>query len=130
MQLDEFYKSDYLEHLRVGGDDGDRSAGDGFVRADYIHFSFLRLRLIRGERNCDKSSMLLSTVYKSVEAPPGDCLFQALINTFAHRKHRPMNLDIPELREICEIPSGGVSLDLMDEIEERLSWGAGLTKAG
>ena len=42
--LNEFYTKDYEDHLNSAQANRDE-ARNGFVRADYIHLSFLRLRI-------------------------------------------------------------------------------------
>ena len=70
------YRSEYEAFLNDGGE----GAQSGCVDPDYMHFAFLRKRLHRREPIDDAAGYLLKHVYRSVEAPPGDCILQRIID--------------------------------------------------
>ena len=120
VMLDESY-DEMADEQRA---EGVQDARSGKVRPDYLHLSFLTMRYNRNERNGDKGKWLRETVYGCIDAGPGDCEFQAMLDSFGSRKKLPLNLAIEDMRTMCEIPDGGVSLIQMDDIEKKLRWGA------
>ena len=77
----EHYESAYLEHLRseqvnAGG------ARDGYLRPDFLHLSFLRMRFDEDEKSGSKCSSLLQDRLIPNNAHRGDCVFQLMIDTF------------------------------------------------
>ena len=100
--LRELYNNAADDHRAAG----DENAASGYTRVDYLHVRFLSLRLARAEVNGSKRDYLASQVYKSVEAPPGDCVFQLIHDTFAKGRHCPLRLTVPEILARCGILEG------------------------
>ena len=75
--LQETYDNDADEHRRQG----EETASSGYVRPDYLHLRFLTLRLDRAVQNGSKRDYLVSQVFDSVTASPGDCVFQLIHDT-------------------------------------------------
>ena len=65
---------------------------------EYLHVRFLSFRVARAEMTGGKRDYLVSQVYKSVEAPPGDCVLQLF-----QRSNRPLRLAVREIRVRCVI---------------------------
>ncbi len=67
------------------------------------------------------SHILLERLLTQNDAPPGDCVFQAMVDQFA-KQTPPISDTIQQIREKCGHLHGGVSMDDLTKIEEAYSW--------
>ena len=130
--LNEFYTKDYEDHLNSAQANRDE-AKNGFVRADYIHLSFLRLRLDNAApmRGGGKWKQLCKDNLYSLDEKNSnvDCVFMAMQQQFG-MPEQGKRVQVPPIRDsIAQIrqksgvpPSGGISLDDLSIIEENYSW--------
>ena len=90
-------------------------------------------------QNGDATGYLLKNIYRSVKAPPGDCILQLIIDNFGETfnakgeqtRRCPLNMDAAQIRHTCGLePTGGVSLDDLQQIERNLVWGSSKTARG
>tara|TARA_Y100001963_G_scaffold154732_1_gene244166 strand:- start:726 stop:4754 length:4029 start_codon:yes stop_codon:yes gene_type:complete len=95
-----------------------------YQRPNNLIFQAWGLRIDPDEAIGDKQSWLFTSVLHQNDAPPGDCVLQALLDQFAPNTHRkyPIAESPQEIREICRLGPGGISLQGMGTIEERFQY--------
>ena len=98
--LNEFYTKDYEEHLN-SAQANRNEARNGFVRADYIHLSFLRLRLDNAEpmEGGRWKQLCFDNLYQLDEqSSKGDCVFVAMLQQFG-KPEKGKRIQVPPIRD-------------------------------
>ena len=107
--LKEYYEAEYLEHTLSNQDDV--GAGNGYLRPDYLMFTFVKMRYDTTLPNGAKwASLLKERLTANDQCKSGDCVFQLMIDTFGQkgdaRVQAPLRDTTPQIREKVGILSG------------------------
>jgi len=110
-----------LAHLVTRSNLEENYDGDGmpeYVQPHHLHLSAWSVRLNPHAPLGDKVSWMLAAVLEPLPPDPCDCVFAAMIHQF--RDSRPTIRDsVKDIRDICGLPRGTVTLHQLALIEER-----------